>query len=117
VRFLADEGFDGPLAAMLRQLGHDVRRVTHDEAASDEEVANVAKTEHRVLLTEDRDFGQLVFADAVHTGGVVYIRFFVAERDQIADELVKLLDEYGDGLHSRFVVMQPGRIRVSRLPK
>ncbi len=62
MRFLANENF--PLAAVeaLRNAGHDVASVTTDAPGSiDESILQRSVTERRVLLTFDKDFGELVF--------------------------------------------------------
>jgi Domain of unknown function (DUF5615) len=43
--------------------------------AEDEQVIKLAATERRLLLTEDKDFGQLVFAAAKDNSGVILIRY------------------------------------------
>jgi predicted nuclease of predicted toxin-antitoxin system len=50
--------------------------------AEDATVLELALSERRVLLTEDKDFGQLVFAAARDSGGVVLIRWPVSARHQ-----------------------------------
>jgi predicted nuclease of predicted toxin-antitoxin system len=63
MRFLLDESADARLAPCLRGLGHDVTRLTVDYPAGlpDPRVLAIAAAEGRVLLTNDRDFGELVF--------------------------------------------------------
>jgi predicted nuclease of predicted toxin-antitoxin system len=65
VRFLADESCDFAVVRALRTAGHDIHAVAEllsglDDAA----VMSLALRERRVLLTEDKDFGQLVYANA-----------------------------------------------------
>jgi predicted nuclease of predicted toxin-antitoxin system len=64
VRFLADESCcDGSLVQALRTAGHDVRLAAVDMRGEDDDVvAEAALADRRVLITKDRDFGQLVFA-------------------------------------------------------
>jgi len=65
VRWLIDECADAGLAALLQESGHDVVYM-FDVAprATDTEVMNRADREDRLLLTEDKDFGDLVFRHA-----------------------------------------------------
>jgi predicted nuclease of predicted toxin-antitoxin system len=117
VRFLADAGFDGPLTRLLREAGHDVVNVIDRQASlPDRDVAIAARDDKRILLTEDRDFGRLVFAEGLGTFGIVYVRFAVAERAQVFDDLIRLIDTEGGNLESSFVVLEPGRFRISPLP-
>jgi predicted nuclease of predicted toxin-antitoxin system len=65
MRFLADENVSRHVIERLRNAGHDVTAVAETRAgASDEEVLNAADADGRILITEDRDFGEMVFANA-----------------------------------------------------
>ena len=62
MRFLADENFLGVAVKTLRQQGHDVVWMqTHAPGSSDVDVLAIAEAENRILLTFDRDFGELAF--------------------------------------------------------
>ena len=62
MRLLADENFDRTVIQALRHSGHDVRAIGETNAAApDELVIEIARNEGRVLLTEDKDFGDLVY--------------------------------------------------------
>ena len=62
VRWLADECVDAGLVVNLRASGHDVVYMAEiAPAANDAEVVRLARAESRLLLTEDKDFGDLVF--------------------------------------------------------
>ena len=62
-----------------------------------------------------KDFGQLVFAAAKENSGVILIRYPAAARSTLTEAVVRLLAERGEGLYSRFVVLEPGRVRVTQL--
>jgi hypothetical protein len=72
-------------------------------------------SERRLLLTEDKDFGQLVFAAAKENSGVILIRYPAPARSKLTQAVVTLLSDRGDALYSRFVVLEPGRVRVTSL--
>lgn len=75
MRLLADESCDFSVVQALRTAGHDITAATETaKSADDSVIIDLARDEARLLLTEDRDFGQLVFAAAKETAGVVYIR-------------------------------------------
>lgn len=76
MRFLADECCDFAAVRSLRADGHDVLAVSEFQHRSiDKELMELALTESRILLTEDKDFGRLVFASGAKSPGVVLIRF------------------------------------------
>jgi predicted nuclease of predicted toxin-antitoxin system len=117
MRFLADESCDYVVVQALRENGYDVLSVTEiTPRAEDSNVIKLALSENRVLLTEDKDFGQLVYAHGQKTVGVIFLRFPLSARKQIARNVVKLVKEEGKKLAGSFVVVQPGRIRISRTP-
>lgn len=101
----------------LRRTGHDVVSVAESSAgASDEDVASLASADHRLLLTEDRDFGRLFFARLKAAEGVIYLRYPAGTRRDFARSVANLVADEGESLIGAFVVMQPGRRRISRLP-
>jgi predicted nuclease of predicted toxin-antitoxin system len=115
MRFLADESCDFAVVRALRAAGHAVTVVGEvAPGASDEKVIATAVREGAVLLTEDKDFGQLVFAERRATGGVLFIRFPAAFRAELPRVVCHLVEQRGEKLVGSFVVIQPGRIRVAR---
>jgi predicted nuclease of predicted toxin-antitoxin system len=75
VRWLADECVDASLVTWLRSAGHDVVYMAEvAPAASDAEVARRAEQESRLLLTEDKDFGDLVFRRGAAVPGLLLLR-------------------------------------------
>ena len=116
LRFLADESCDFAIVRALRKAGHDVSSVTELMAgATDRSVAELAKRESRILLTEDKDFGQLCLAGSGPESGVVLIRFPGSARETAVNALLELTKKAGNKLQNRFVVVQPARIRISEL--
>jgi len=115
VRFLADESCDFAVVRALRSDGHDVQAVADGSAGADDDVVlDVAMREGRVLLTEDKDFGQLFFASARPAGGVILMRFPARARRALSTAVAELVRQEGERLTGCFVVMQPGRSRINR---
>ncbi|MDO8670773.1 MAG: DUF5615 family PIN-like protein, partial [Dehalococcoidia bacterium] len=117
LRFLADESTDFAVVRALRAAGHDVLAVSElMPGSNDREVVSEATRQQRVLLTEDKDFGWLVFVSQAESAGVVLIRFPGDARDTLARTVVQLAESHGEALTGSFVVVQPGHVRVSRRP-
>jgi predicted nuclease of predicted toxin-antitoxin system len=115
VRFLADESCDFAVVVALRAAGHDVKAVAEvAPAAADDVVLALARSEGRVLLTEDKDFGQLAHAGGHKTAGVILIRFPASARSAVGQAVVNVAATLGDRIRSAFVVAEPGRARISR---
>lgn len=116
MRFLADESCDFTVVRALRSVGHDVLAAAEvHRQADDDEVASLAASEDRILLTEDKDFGRLVYAASRPSGGVVLIRFPAGQRGSLAPAVVRLVQDHGDRLPGLFVVVTPGRVRIRRI--
>ena len=114
MRFLADECRDFAVVRILRAHGHDVLAVSEFQNRSvDKEVMELALVEDRILLTEDKDFGWLVFAGRIDPPGVILIRFPASARRLLAEAVLKLVVEYASELVGAFVVLRPGAARIS----
>ena len=115
MRFLADESCDFAVVRALRAAGHDVTAIAElNPALEDKAVLDFALSEARVLLTEDKDFGVLAYAGGQQTAGVVLIRFPADSRRQLGQAVVSLIAEIGERLSGAFVVIEPGRARISK---
>ena len=74
--FVADESCAWPVIRALREAGHDVIAISEiARGATDEQVLERALSGKRVLVTEDRDFGELVYARGRSSAGVVFVKF------------------------------------------
>lgn len=102
----------------LRAAGHDVLAVVETaRGAKDEVVIALARREKRVLLTEDKDFGQLVYAAGEGTCGVVLFRFPASARGAQQGAVLEVVTRFGPRLSFSFVVVEPGRTRASTLAR
>lgn len=116
MRWLADECVAAPLVAFLRADGHEVLYVA--EAASgfsDADVIALALREKRLLLTEDKDFGDLVFRRKRTVPGVVLMRIGMETPALKTTRLALAIDRYGEGLFGRYTVVEEGRFRSRHL--
>ncbi len=115
LRFLADESCDFGVVRALRSAGYDVVALTEITTRSvDDDVIAQSYDQKRILLTEDRDFGQLVFASRADSAGVILIRFPGNARKSLQTTIVELIRERENEIRNAFVVVQPGHIRVRR---
>lgn len=113
--FLADESCDFAVVTALRTAGHDVTAVVEiSPSVEDDVVLAMARSDARVLLTEDKDFGLLAYGGGRETAGVVLIRFPGNARRSLGQAVVKVVAELGSRISGAFVVVEPGRARVSR---
>jgi len=116
IKFLADEGCDFLVVRTLRSAEYDVLSVAESfPSASDQQVLRHATKEKRILLTEDKDFGEWVFAHGENVSGVILIRFPANARRQLGEEIKVLVDIHGLELMRNFVVLEPGRARIRKI--
>jgi predicted nuclease of predicted toxin-antitoxin system len=115
--FLADESCDFAIVRALREAGHDVVAVAEiSPGAEDQHVIETAFKENRVLLTEDKDFGQLVFAHKKRSAGILLVRYPTNARKTLAAAVVDLVTTKAEIVQDQFVVLRPGRLRIVPKP-
>jgi len=116
VRFLADESCDFAVVRALRGIGHDVLAVSEIyPRAEDSFVINLALKKGRILITEDKDFGQLVFAYGRKTRGIILIRYPSKNRRKLSEDMVNVIKRFGRHLKGNFLTVRPGQVRISHI--
>lgn len=117
LRFLADESCDFAVVRALRAEDYDVLAISEVSHRSDDrELIELASREKRILLTEDKDFGWLVYVNRAESAGVILIRFPGNVRQTLGQSITQIVRKQGEQLIGAFVVMQPGHVRISRQP-
>jgi predicted nuclease of predicted toxin-antitoxin system len=118
MRFLADENIPLTSIRELRQAGYDVAAVIEDSpGASDQQVLARARHESRIVLTFDRDYGELIYRKQMPAPlGVLYFRFAPSSPDEPAKYLLNLLAAGTISLARKFTVARRDRIRQRPLP-
>lgn len=112
MRWLADECVDAGLVARLRDAGHDV--IYMAEIAPAESAAGVigrAQRDGRLLLTEDKDFGDLVFRRGRPVPGLILLRIDPTMHTLKAARLNAAIARFGDSLFGRYMIVEEGRFR------
>ena len=100
---------------MLRSAGFDIHYILEtNSGVDDEKVLQIANEEARILLTQDKDFGEMVYRlQKIHLG-IILIRL----REMVAKEKAKLVNyvllEYGDKLENTFTVIQINSVRIRK---
>lgn len=115
MRLLVDECTGPSVAATLRRLGHDVfSAYDQSRGQSDEWLLEKAVAEDRIVITNDRDFGLMIFRGKKPHRGVVYLRL---KDERLASKLTvleKLLQDHGPRLPGAFVVASETQVRFAR---
>ncbi len=119
MRWLADECVAPEIVRALRLDGHEVVSVLEDfPAMPDTSVMAMAARENRLLLTEDSDFGEMIFRRGFRpiAAGIVFIRVSSERRDTKIAKLRDAIAEYGDRLIGLHLVIGENRTRARALP-
>lgn len=113
MNLLADEGVDRPIVEQLRQAGHHVLYIAEMAPGIDDEVILAqANAANALLLTLDKDFGELVFRQGLIHAGVILIRLAGLQSVTKAQIVATVLGERGRELLGAFSVIAPGSVRI-----
>lgn len=113
MKFVADESVDQPIVTRLRAEGYVVLAVVEMEPGiPDDTVLNIANQQETVLLTGDKDFGELVFRDHRYAFGIVLIRLSGLAAVAKADMVASAIKEHADKLAHSFTVISTHNVRV-----
>jgi len=117
LRLLANENVPLAVVGALRARGHDVSSVGEDAPGStDPAILRQATDEARLLLTFDKDFGELaVRARLPAASGIVLLRMPPLPPSVLSETVAEALESRDDWT-GHLAVVEPGRIRMSRLP-
>jgi predicted nuclease of predicted toxin-antitoxin system len=118
VRLLANENIPYAAIRYLREQGHEVAAVVDDMAgAPDELVLSRANEEGRILITFDRDYGELIYLRGLPCpAGLIYIRFAPATPLDAAERVSELIASAAEMLRGSFVVLDREGYRRRSLP-
>ena len=116
MNIVADESVDGPIVARLRRDGHKVQYVAEmTPGIPDEQVLDLAGNAGTLLLTADKDFGELIFRQGYIKRGVVLFRLAGHPSLEKADIVSSAIAEHGDELLNAFSVITDKSVRVRRV--
>lgn len=117
MRILADENIPNETVGALRQLGHDVSSIGEESpGAADTLVLERASNESRIVLTFDKDFGELAFRQRSHQlPGVILLRLQARDSGSLTGTVVSALSSRDDWA-GHFSVIESQRIRMTPLP-
>jgi predicted nuclease of predicted toxin-antitoxin system len=111
-KFIADEGFDKAIVLLVRE-DYDVLYILEMmPGISDDVILEKSRDEERILLTLDKDFGELVFRLHHKHSGVILCRLEGLSEEDKCSLVKSTIDKYGNELYDSFTVIQPGNIRI-----
>ena len=113
MNFVADESCARPVIQALREAG-SIAEIA--KGATDDQMLERALKEKRVLITEDCDFGELVYARGRSSAGVILVRFPSRARRAKSATVIEAVSRLGSRLRDAFTVVEPERVRISSRP-
>jgi len=116
MNFLADESIDKQIVDHLRQEGHQVWYVAEMEPGiSDDAVLDLSNQKKTLLLTGDKDFGELVFRQGRATSGIVLIRLAGLSQTRKAEIVSSAISKHAKQIPEAFTVITSKSIRIRHL--
>ncbi len=117
MRFLADENVSRLVIQRLRADGHEVSSISEmHPGVPDKSVLVTAEVEGRVLITEDRDFGELVVRQRMAVRGVLLLELDKLSNIAEAERVSHIVSTHAEKLLDNLAVIEPSRVRIRRLP-
>jgi predicted nuclease of predicted toxin-antitoxin system len=113
MKFLTDVGVGKKVENWLQVNGFDVLSVRNiDARARDSQILRWAAEQQRIVITMDKDFGELVYNSGMHHSGVLILRLEDARGDKKVEVVKQILTDHHDKIESHFCVFQDGKLRI-----
>ncbi len=110
---LADENIDHSIIESIRQAGIDVYSIYEQQRGiNDAAIIEFSRNPPRIILTEDKDFGEWVFAHHIQGVSVLLLRYHYQETELIRGILIKLLTQHASHLFGKFTTVTAQKIRT-----
>jgi predicted nuclease of predicted toxin-antitoxin system len=115
LKFLVDVGVSKKVEEWLLRNGYDLKAVRDiNPKMDDNEILSIVVSENRMVVTMDKDFGELVHNSGLLHSGVLLLRLEDANSDEKVKIIEKILTEYSDRLLNNFCVFQRGILRIRK---
>ena len=116
MKFIADVNVEKSIVDCLRDMGCDVKWIPeYNPAISDSQLLKTANKEKRILITNDKDFGELIFRQNQITTGVILFRIRGQKPSLKIHHIKSLVQQFGDKLLHHFIVVTNSNIRFIKI--
>ena len=113
LKFLFDVGVSRKVELWLKENGYDIKAVRDiNPRLADKEILDIAVKEERIIVTMDKDFGELIYKSGLAHRGVLLLRLDEAGSDEKLAIVRFILDNYSDEIFDKFCVFQKDRLRI-----
>lgn len=113
---IADENIEKYWIELLRSRQYEVLSIAETyPQITDTEVAALAQQHKGILITEDKDFGELVYAYGIANLSIVFLRYDQPEHSQIENELLTIIETYLHEETPYFITISKSKIRIRKI--
>jgi predicted nuclease of predicted toxin-antitoxin system len=113
LKFVLDVGVGNKVWQYLTENGYDATLITTiNPSMSDVDILFIAETEARMVITMDKDFGDLVYHSGKAHKGVLLLRLEDASGEEKAETMQFIMDNFKDQIEGKFCVFKNGRLRI-----
>ncbi len=118
LKFLVDVGVGRRVEEYLKKRGFDIKTVIElDPRMPDEEIISLAALEARMVVTMDKDFGELVYHSLMDHRGVLLLRLEDASGDEKLHVIAKIIENFSDQIKNCFCVFKNNKFRIRKIAK
>ena len=112
IRFLADVNIEKSIVDLLKKEGFDILWIPdYNCQLTDDELLDLSNKEGRILITNGKDFGELMFLQKKISCGIILIRIKGQDVEKKKKEILKLLELYKEKIINHFIVITDTKIR------
>lgn len=113
---IADENINSKIIKSIREIGIEVFSIIENcPGISDKEVIDLSKNPPRIILPEDKDFGEWVFAHHEQNLSIIFLRYNFKELSEIIIALRIVLLERIEEIKGCFITITPNKIRIRKI--
>jgi predicted nuclease of predicted toxin-antitoxin system len=113
IKFLADVNVEKPLVDYLSKQGYDIKWVPdYNCEMPDEDLLQLANEEKRIFITNDKDFGDLIFLQKKLSVGTILFRVKGQKTEEKIKLMKKILMGYRNKLLNHYIVITKAKIRI-----
>jgi predicted nuclease of predicted toxin-antitoxin system len=116
MKFLLDECISFTVSTWLKDNGYDVKSVKSlFPGLKDDAVLEMALSEGRILVTCDKDFGEITYFRKKSHKGIILLRLMTFSNEKNIEVLKRVLDEHKHEIAGNFIVATVSNIRIVRI--
>jgi predicted nuclease of predicted toxin-antitoxin system len=115
LKFLIDVGVGKKVEKWFVNQGYDIKCVRDiDPRMLDKEILKIAVSEKRMVITMDKDFGELVYNSGLFHAGVLLLRLEDAKSNEKVKIVENILEKYSEKLLNKFCVFKDEKLRIRK---